>query len=146
MGVDQDAEKNQQDVTPSEQTEEKEEMSSTQESQEEAKQEAPSEESNEEEKKEAQLKGTILLIEDDLPMVKMYSTKLKIEGFQIVVAYDGEEGLVKLKEQPPGLVLLDLMIPKVGGMDLLEQMRADAKLIWAPASGRSSTVPMAVLG
>jgi len=126
--VDQDTEENQQDPVSSEKTEEKEELVTGQDNQDKTKPETPSEESKEEEKEEAKLKGTILLIEDDLPMVKMYSTKLKIEGFQIVVAYDGEEGLTKLKEEPPGLVLLDLMIPKVGGMEVLEQMKADAKL------------------
>lgn len=72
--------------------------------------------------------GTILLIEDDPPMVRMYSTKLKTENFEVEVAYDGEEGLKKIKEQKIDLVLLDLMIPKLGGMELLEKVRADEKL------------------
>jgi DNA-binding response OmpR family regulator len=76
--------------------------------------------------------GTVLLVEDDLPMVKMYSTKLKAEGFQTQVAYDGEEGLKKIKEEKIDLVLLDLMIPKIGGMDLLEKLRADTKLAKTP--------------
>lgn len=72
-------------------------------------------------------KGRILLIEDDLPMVKMYSTKLEKEGFEVEVVYDGEEGLGRVKESPPDLVLLDLMIPKMGGMDLLEKLRLEPK-------------------
>ena len=107
--------------------EERQESTESEEKQTEAGQETPLQETQEE-KGETKLKGTILLIEDDLPMVKMYSTKLKIEGFQVVVANDGEEGLAKLKEQSPSLVLLDLMVPKVGGMDVLEQMRASEKL------------------
>ncbi|HUW21407.1 MAG TPA: response regulator [Candidatus Bathyarchaeia archaeon] len=70
---------------------------------------------------------TILMVEDDLPMVKMYSTKLKIEGFEVIVAHDGEEGLKKLREQSVNLVLLDLMIPKLGGMEVLEKMRQEEK-------------------
>lgn len=71
--------------------------------------------------------GKVLLIEDDLPMVKMYNTKLVKENFEIEVAYTGEEGLEKIKEWKPDLVVLDLMIPKIGGMELLEKLRADPK-------------------
>lgn len=73
------------------------------------------------------LSKRILLIEDDPPMVKMYSTKLKMEGFNVEIAHDGEEGLKKITEWSPELVVLDLMIPKIGGMDLLEQMRTNAR-------------------
>ncbi len=69
----------------------------------------------------------ILLIEDDPPMVKMYSTKFLQEGFQVEAAYDGEEGLKKINEWGPDLVLLDLMIPKIGGMDVLTQLRTVPK-------------------
>lgn len=68
--------------------------------------------------------GRVLLVEDDPTMVKMYSTKLRLEGFEVEVAYDGEEGLKKINEWLPDLVVLDLMIPKVGGMDVLEQLRS----------------------
>lgn len=76
--------------------------------------------------------GTILLVEDDLPMVKMYSTKLQSEGFAIETASDGEEGLAKIKEQKVDLVLLDLMIPKLGGMQLLEIVKNDQNLKKTP--------------
>lgn len=69
----------------------------------------------------------ILLVEDDPPMVKMYATKLKMEGFEVEVAYDGEKGLTLAKDWGPDLVVLDLMIPKIGGMDVLEQLRAEEK-------------------
>jgi len=71
--------------------------------------------------------GKVLLIEDDLPMVKMYNTKLEKENFETQVAYTGEEGLEKIKEWSPDLVVLDLMIPKIGGMEVLEKLRADPK-------------------
>lgn len=71
--------------------------------------------------------GKILLIEDDLPMVKMYSTKLQAEGFEVEVALDGEEGWLKSQTEGIDLVLLDLMIPKMGGMELLEKIKADEK-------------------
>ena len=55
-------------------------------------------------------------------MVKMYSTKLKAEGFEVEVALDGDEGWKKAQEEGVSLILLDLMIPKMGGMDFLEKI------------------------
>lgn len=98
--------------------------------QEKSKASKPDSQTSEEKSQEVAKKviGTILLIEDDPPMVRMYLTKLKTENFEVEVAYDGEEGLKKIKEQKIDLVLLDLMIPKLGGMELLEKVRADEKL------------------
>ena len=76
--------------------------------------------------------GKVLLVEDDPPMVKMYSTKLKMEGFEVEIAYDGEEGLKKVEEWKPDLVVLDLMIPKMGGMDVLREIRNDPKIKKVP--------------
>ena len=75
----------------------------------------------------ANILGKVMLVEDDPTMVKMYSTKLGLEGFAVEIACDGEEGLKKIKELLPDLVVLDLMIPKMGGMEVLEQLRADPK-------------------
>lgn len=69
----------------------------------------------------------VLLIEDDLPMVRMYTTRLEKENIEVVVAQDGQEGLQKTREWSPDLVILDLMIPKIGGMEILEQLRSQAK-------------------
>lgn len=68
--------------------------------------------------------GRILLVEDDPPMVKMYSTKFRQEGFEVELAYDGEEALVKIGSHHPDLVLLDLMIPKIGGLEILATLRS----------------------
>jgi len=85
---------------------------------------------------EKQSLGTILLVEDDLPMVKMYSTKLEIEGFTVKTAHDGEVGWEKVQEGGVDLILLDLMIPRLGGMDLLERIRVESKF---------KTVPVVIL-
>ena len=87
----------------------------------------PSEISTESQDQTRKSLGRVLLIEDDPPMVKMYSTKLQMEGFEVEVAYDGEKGLEKTEEWKPDLVVLDLMIPKMGGMDVLKQIRANPK-------------------
>ncbi|MGB9680815.1 MAG: response regulator transcription factor, partial [Minisyncoccia bacterium] len=60
-------------------------------------------------------KNRILIIEDDPLLSKMYQTKLSIEGFETRAAYDGEEGLKIAKGDPPDLILLDLMLPKMDG-------------------------------
>jgi len=70
---------------------------------------------------------TVLLVEDDLTMIKMYSTKLKMEGFAIEQAGDGEEGLNKAKTVKADLIILDLMIPKLGGMELLARLKEEEK-------------------
>jgi DNA-binding response OmpR family regulator len=71
--------------------------------------------------------GKVLLVEDDMPMVKMYTTRLMRENLEVQVAYDGEEALKKAMEWLPDLVVLDLMIPKIGGMEVLEQLHADQR-------------------
>jgi DNA-binding response OmpR family regulator len=71
--------------------------------------------------------GRILLVEDDLPMVKMYSTKLTKEKFEVMIANDGQQALEKVASDSPDLVVLDLMIPKIGGMEVLAQLRSDPK-------------------
>ena len=65
----------------------------------------------------------ILLIEDDQFIVKMYKTKLELEGFEVVTAANGEEGLQKLAEAKPDLILLDLMMPKMDGFEFLRNMK-----------------------
>ena len=70
----------------------------------------------------------ILIVEDDRTLVKMYQIKLTLENFEVEVAYDGEEGLEKLKNVSPDLVLLDLAMPKMDGFEFLEKMMADSSL------------------
>jgi len=69
----------------------------------------------------------ILIIEDDKSLVKMYKTKLKIEGFETGVAFDGLEGLEKLKTFSPDLILLDLAMPKMDGFVFLEKLKKEPK-------------------
>lgn len=55
----------------------------------------------------------------------MLSNKLKQEGYAVALAVDGEEGLLKLRSERPDLVLLDIVMPKISGMEVLETMHSD---------------------
>lgn len=69
---------------------------------------------------------TILLVEDDLEISTMLKNYLETENFEVVTAYDGGEACGKFKKSQVDLVLLDLMIPVVSGMDVLQRIRADS--------------------
>lgn len=67
----------------------------------------------------------ILLIEDDSLIVKIYTTRLKADGYEIVSAEDGEKGIEVAQHEKPDLILLDVMMPKVDGFTVIQTLRAD---------------------
>lgn len=67
----------------------------------------------------------ILVVDDDMILREMYEARLKEEGYVIVGASDGEEALSKVKSEKPELILLDIMMPKVNGIDVMKKLRAD---------------------
>jgi CheY-like chemotaxis protein len=67
----------------------------------------------------------ILIVEDDPLTARMYQTVFEFEGFEVDIARDGEEGLEKLKRHRPRLILLDIMMPRMSGIDFLEELKAD---------------------
>jgi len=77
------------------------------------------------EKKENKIK--IVLVEDDAFLAGMYVTKLNLEGYDVHLASDGEKGLKLVKEELPGIILLDVILPKMSGFDVLKDLKADAK-------------------
>lgn len=66
----------------------------------------------------------IVIVEDNEALAEVYKTRLEIVGYTCVVAVNGEEALKLIEEYKPSLVLMDLMIPKISGYDVLTQMRA----------------------
>lgn len=66
---------------------------------------------------------SILLIEDDPFLIDIYTTKLKVEGFSVDVATDGQKGLRKIKEEKPDLVLLDIVLPQIDGWEILQKVK-----------------------
>lgn len=74
-------------------------------------------------------KKKILFIEDDTLIVKLYSTRLEHENIEVFSAEDGQEGLKKFTQLQPDLVVLDLMIPKISGIDVLKKIRQQNKKV-----------------
>lgn len=71
----------------------------------------------------------ILIIEDERSLVDLLSKKLDMEGYDVSYAYDGEEGLEKVKEVEPDLILLDIQMPKKDGYEVLESLSEAGKKI-----------------
>jgi CheY-like chemotaxis protein len=69
----------------------------------------------------------ILVIEDDLFMVRMYQRIFSYVGFEVVTATSGEEGLQIAFQDKPTLIILDIMMPRVNGLDVLKQLKGDAQ-------------------
>lgn len=76
----------------------------------------------------ARRRPRILLVEDDPAIARMYQTGLGMAGYDVVLAADGAEGLVQIRQFRPDLVLLDLRMPVMDGMEVLEHLRADPNL------------------
>jgi len=74
----------------------------------------------------------VLIVEDDVMLNKIYQTKLGIVGYKVFAAYDGEEGIKKMEEAVPNIVLLDLMLPKKNGFEVLEIVKQNIKLNHIP--------------
>ena len=76
--------------------------------------------------KDKELKN-ILCIEDEQEMIDLIRLILGRRGFEVTGAAGGKEGLEKLQENPPDLVLLDLMMPDIDGWEVYQQMKAEEK-------------------
>lgn len=73
----------------------------------------------------------ILIIEDDLMMSRMYQNIFTLEKYEVDMAKDGEEGLLKVNAFRPDLILLDVMMPNMNGLEVLDRLKAnpETKLI-----------------
>lgn len=74
----------------------------------------------------------ILIVEDDPLMSRMYQKIFKFEGFDVDLAENGEVGLDKVRKDKPTLVLLDIMMPKMNGLEVLEKMKLDPEIKTIP--------------
>ena len=76
----------------------------------------------------------ILVIEDDLKTVELIRLYLERNGYAVLIAYNGRDGLDLARQKRPDLIVLDLMLPKVGGLDICRILRME-----------QSTVPIIML-
>jgi CheY-like chemotaxis protein len=74
----------------------------------------------------------ILLVEDEEIMIDLLKRKLTAENYKVSVAKDGEEGLRAIRKIKPDLILLDIVMPKMGGFEVMEKMQEDKELIKIP--------------
>ena len=70
----------------------------------------------------------ILLVEDEEIMINLLEKKLVNEGYEVSVARDGDEGLQKIRESAPDLILLDIIMPKMGGFEVMAEMQKSPEL------------------
>ncbi|MCM8789648.1 MAG: response regulator [Candidatus Omnitrophica bacterium] len=74
----------------------------------------------------------ILIVDDDREIVSMLKERLQMEGYDTAIAYDGEEGLEKIQQTNPDVILLDLILPKMNGFEVLKELREKFKDKWRP--------------
>jgi CheY-like chemotaxis protein len=84
----------------------------------------------------------VLLVEDDNNLREIFQMRLQAEGYATVVAADGEEGLAVAMKEKPDLIIADVMMPKLSGFEMVENLRAapetkDTKIIMMTALGQA---------
>lgn len=75
---------------------------------------------------------TVLLIEDDVAIANMYRLQLAADGLRVIQAFDGEDGLDAIRKSHPDLVLLDIRLPKMEGLTVLQRVRDDPAIAATP--------------
>jgi CheY-like chemotaxis protein len=84
--------------------------------------------------------ATVLVVDDEFGIVDVLETILTDEGYRIITASNGRQGLVRLAEEKPDVILLDFMMPILGGAEMLREMAA------VPAHQRIPVIIMSSLG
>jgi len=86
---------------------------------------------------------TILVVDDEQPIREMLQTFLQEEGYRVDVATNGREGLDRMAERLPDLVLCDVMMPVCDGREMVARMRGDSRLRAVPVIIMSAAWPLA---
>lgn len=76
---------------------------------------------------------TILLIEDDKDQILLYRTKFKMEGYRFLTAESGKDGLKMAEKEMPDMILIDLLMAGMGGIEVLENLKQNPKTEGIPA-------------
>jgi two-component system cell cycle response regulator len=74
----------------------------------------------------------VLLIEDDVAAAEMYRLRLTADGYSVVMAHDGQQGLRMATEELPDFIYLDLRLPGLDGFEVLERLRASTTTMHIP--------------
>src|SRR5436190_15793196 len=69
--------------------------------------------------------GRILVVDDDPDIARFVEINMRLEGFDVRIARDGEEALSAIAQEAPDLVLLDVMMPRIDGVEVCRRLRAD---------------------
>jgi two-component system, OmpR family, response regulator RegX3 len=88
--------------------------------------------------------ATIFVVEDEASFVEALSIGLRREGFEVVVAVDGAEALARFDEVQPDLVLLDVMLPKVTGLEVCRQLRKKTQIPIIMVTAKSAEIDTVV--
>src|SRR5215472_6197283 len=91
------------------------------------------------------MKGRVLVVDDDAALAEMLGIVLRGEGFEPTFVADGDRALEAIRETKPDLILLDLMLPGVDGIDVCRQIRAESGVPIVMLTAKSDTVDV-VLG
>lgn len=78
------------------------------------------------------MKKKVLVIEDEPYLCRFLELRFQKEGFEVITANDGVEGLKKAKEEKPDIVILDLMLPKLPGEEVCKRIRKDVYICATP--------------
>lgn len=81
-------------------------------------------------------KPKVLIVEDDKPILEMYQERFKKEKMQVITASDGEKALELALRELPNVILLDLLLPKKGGLSVLEVLKSQPE---------TKDIPVAIL-
>jgi len=77
-------------------------------------------------------KKTVLIIEDEEDAAELFAEMMRVSGFRVVKTSSSAPALAMMTDEKPDIVLLDIMMPEISGLDILRQMRRDPALVNIP--------------
>jgi len=72
-------------------------------------------------------KRQVLVVDDEASVVKLVTVRLELAGFRVSAAYEGQSALLKVQEDPPELIILDVMLPKLNGYEVCSILKRDER-------------------
>jgi DNA-binding response OmpR family regulator len=88
----------------------------------------------------------VLVVEDDQPLVRIMTKSLETSGFEVLTAFDGEEGLRAARDDRPDAIVLDLQLPRVNGVDVCKRLRSEGNAVPIIMLTARSAVPDRISG